>query len=519
MNDPLDPVFKLAVLAVGGQGGGVLSNWITKLAEGNGYHAQATSVPGVAQRTGATIYYIEFKRIDPDQPDRRPVFALMPGQGDVDIVIAAELVEAGRAMLREFVSRDRTVLIASSHRNLTVAEKIAPADGRVDTSAVNLGALRRAKEFVCFDMERIAVENGSVISASLFGALAGSGCLPFPVEAYHRVIKTSHRGVAESLAAFDAACVRAQTPELAEAEAKPDRTKQAAPDLLGPRKLIEEFATLQARVADLPSPVHDMTTRGLHKVVAFQDIAYGAEYLDRIDIAVAGDDDENDYEYSVAAAKYVANAMVYDDVIRVADLKTQTVARDRVNSEIGLDPETSVGVTEYFHPRGEEIRSLMPVRLARWFENSPRAMAWLDRWVNKGRRYRTDKMGPFLLLWLVGGLRRYRRRTYRHAFEAAHLKLWFDLAEETRSRDYALAVEILKCRRLIKGYGDTHDRGQSKFDRVLSGLDLLEDRNDAADWLRRLRDAALADEDGEALDGALETIRSFTNTEDLQESA
>lgn len=519
MADPLDPIIKLAVLAVGGQGGGVLSSWITKLAEGNGYHAQATSVPGVAQRTGATIYYIEFKRIDPDRPDRRPVFALMPGQGDVDIVIAAELVEAGRAMLREFVSRDRTVLIASSHRNLTVAEKMAPADGRVDTSAVNLGALRRAKELVCFDMERIAVENGSVISASLFGALAGAGCLPFPVEAYHRVIKTSHRGVTESLAAFDAAYVRAQTPELAEAEAKPDRTELSPPDLVGPKRLIEEFSTLQARLAEMPKPVQDMATRGLHKVVAFQDIAYGKEYLDRIDEAVSGDDEEQGYEYTIAAAKYVANAMVYDDVIRVADLKTQAAARDRVDSEIGLAADATVGITEYFHPRGEEVRSLMPVRLAHWFERSPRAMAWLDRLVNKGRRYRTDKMGPFLLLWLVAGLRRYRRRTYRHAFETAHLKLWFDLAKETRKQDYPLAVEILKCRRLIKGYGDTHERGQSKFDRVLSGLDLLEGRNDAADWLRRLRDAALADEDGKALDGTLETIRSFANTDDLKESA
>jgi indolepyruvate ferredoxin oxidoreductase beta subunit len=80
------------------------------------------------------------------------------------------------------------------------------------------------------------------------------------------------------------------------------------------------------------------------------------------------------------------------------------------------------------------------------------------------------------------------------------------LALETRETDYALGVEILECRRLIKGYSDTHDRGLSKFDRVLSGVALLEGRDDAADWLRRLREAALLDEKGEALDGALRTI-------------
>jgi indolepyruvate ferredoxin oxidoreductase beta subunit len=44
---------------MGGQGGGVLADWIVALAETEGWIAQSTSVPGVAQRTGATIYYIE----------------------------------------------------------------------------------------------------------------------------------------------------------------------------------------------------------------------------------------------------------------------------------------------------------------------------------------------------------------------------------------------------------------------------------------------------------------------------
>ncbi|MDE9567170.1 hypothetical protein KKI93_25115, partial [Xenorhabdus bovienii] len=50
---------KIAILAMGGEGGGVLADWIVNLGEKNGYFAQTTSVPGVAQRTGATIYYVE----------------------------------------------------------------------------------------------------------------------------------------------------------------------------------------------------------------------------------------------------------------------------------------------------------------------------------------------------------------------------------------------------------------------------------------------------------------------------
>ena len=114
-------------------------------------------------------------------------------------------------------------------------------------------------------------------------------------------------------------------------------------------------------------------------------------------------------------------------------------------------------------------------------------------------RVRTDSFAGFAALWCIGGLRRWRRKLLRHRIEAEHLERWYKLALGHVTADYALAVEILNCRRLIKGYSDTHVRAQSKFDRVLSGLPLLEGRADAAEWLRRLREAALKDEDGTML--------------------
>ena len=58
-DEKLNTIIKLAIMAVGGQGGGVLTSWIEALAREQGYACQATSVAGVSQRTGATIYYIE----------------------------------------------------------------------------------------------------------------------------------------------------------------------------------------------------------------------------------------------------------------------------------------------------------------------------------------------------------------------------------------------------------------------------------------------------------------------------
>jgi indolepyruvate ferredoxin oxidoreductase beta subunit len=86
---------------------------------------------------------------------------------------------------------------------------------------------------------------------------------------------------------------------------------------------------------------------------------------------------------------------------------------------------------------------------------------------------------------------------------------WLELAMNYRRVDYALGVETLRNRRLVKGYSDTHTRGLSKFDRVMDGVALLAGRDDAAHWCNLLREAALADEKGDQLEGALKTVRSF----------
>lgn len=502
-------VIKLAVLAVGGQGGGVLADWITDVAERNGYIAQSTSVAGVAQRTGATIYYIEMAR----DTGRLPVFALSPSQGDVDILIAAELMEAGRAIIRGFVTPERTTLITSSHRIAAVSEKIEPGDGRASSEKVHATAQAASKRFIAFDMEKIAAENGTMISASLLGALAGSDALPFTRESYEQAIDAGGRGVKASLAAFGAACDRARGIATAPADDKSAKPAAAEPEptakVSGPETLLKGWQALAARVAALPEPVRDMAERGLKKVVDYQDIAYGGEYLDRLDKAVALDNAERGYALSIAAAKHLANAMCYDDMIRVADLKTRSTRDKRVRKEVGVKQGSVLQVTEYFHPRIEEFCGTLPAGLGSYIESRPKLAAFLDRRINRGRHIRTDSFTGFAMLWFIGGLRRWRRALLRHRIEVEHLRRWYELALAHARQDYALATEILNCRRLIKGYSDTHARAQSKFDRVLSALPMLKGRDDAADWLRRLREAALKDEKGDMLDGALKTVATL----------
>ena len=495
-------VIKLAILAVGGQGGGVLTSWIEDLARSCGFVAQATSVAGVAQRTGATIYYIEMAPAGP----RAPVFALMPAAGDVDVMITAEMMEAGRAILRGFVTPDRTTLITSTHRALAVSEKMTPGDGIASSAEVVAAAEIAARRLIMADFDALAVAEGSVISASLFGALAASGALPFPLQAFEAAIRAGGKGAAASLGAFRAGHAAALAPVVEGTVSAPT----LAPGPTGPARLMSGWTALVARVDALPAAVVIMARPGLQKVVDFQDLDYGAAYLDRLDSVLVLDRADKGHALTAQAAKYIANAMAYDDVIRVADLKTRAARQTRIAREMGLTEGKVMQLTEFFHPRAAEIIGMLPARLGARADASPVWQARLTRWFDKGRRLRSDRLPAFLALYALSALKPRRRKNFRHAQEVAHLEHWLGLMRHYLPQNYDLAVEILACRRLIKGYSDTHARGQSKFDRVLAGIAGVAGRPDAADWARRLREAALLDEDGKALDGALQTIASFT---------
>jgi indolepyruvate ferredoxin oxidoreductase beta subunit len=502
-----DRPLTIAILAMGGQGGGVLADWIVALAEGNDWLAQSTSVPGVAQRTGATIYYLEML---PAKEGKSPIFSLMPTPGDVDVVIAAELMEAGRSVLRGLVTPDRTTLIASTHRSFAVGEKEKPGDGIGDPSVVVDAGDFAARRVIAFDMEAIASRLGSMISASLFGALAGSGVLPFPLPAFEAVVRSGGKGVEPSVQALVAAHDRVRSAPRDPVAKAPPKRLDAVPESVGHPDL---DALVQRIRSGVPEPARPMLLAGVRRLTDFQDPAYAGEYLDKLARLLEEDrrhgGEAKGYAFTLQAAKYVAVAMAYDDVIRVADLKTRSSRLERVRREVGVRDGEILQTTEFMHPRMEEVCGTLPAGLGQWIEDRPRLFRALDRIVNRGRRVRTDTMAWFAVLSFVAGLRERRRGTLRHRREEAHRESWLGLASATLPRNYDLAVEVLACRRLVKGYSDTHARGVSKFDRVLSALPQLAGREDGAAWLRRLRQAALLDEGGIALDGALKTVASL----------
>jgi indolepyruvate ferredoxin oxidoreductase beta subunit len=199
--------------------------------------------------------------------------------------------------------------------------------------------------------------------------------------------------------------------------------------------------------------------------------------------------------------------MTFEDTIRVADLKTRATRFERVRDEVRAEPGQLFGITEFMKPRVQEIAGTMPVGMGRWVLRSPGVSAWLARRTG-GKQIRTGTVSGFLLLHMLGGLKRWRRRTLRYREENERIEQWLGRIESLAATNYGLAVELAKAQRLVKGYGETHERGWRNFSALVDKIDELAPRDDGAEVFARLQAAALADEEGKALARELAEISS-----------
>ena len=544
------------IAALGGEGGGVLSSWLVDAASADGRLVQATSVPGVAQRTGATTYYLEIgprqgaargepglppagadpaadagpshasegARADasrpPDASGPAPVMALLPTPGNVDLLVASELLEAGRAAQSGMITPDRTTVIASTHRSFAIAEKSAMGDGRFDDARIRRAVRELSRRHVLTDLGKVAERAGTVLSSVLLGAVAGSGALPIPRVRLRAAIERAGIAVDANLRGFDAGRRLFEHPEETDPGPPPDPAAPrvgSGPDAAAPPPRLP--ASFAARVEALPPPVRGFARLGVERTIDYQDERYGAAYLDRIqrllERAVPAADAERRQEGTEEAphgatreaARQLALWMCFEDIIRVADLKTRRSRIERVRAEVRAKPGQPVRVTEFLKPGVDEWCSLLPTWLARLILRAADRGGWRRR-LNVGLHVRTTSVAGFLLLWTLARCKRLRRGTYRFREEQARIETWLDRVVQAHETGPAFALEAAKCANLVKGYGDTHERGVRNFERTMACLDACASSADPAASLRTLREAALADPEGGKLDAAASALRA-----------
>ena len=499
----------LLICALGGEGGGVLTEWLVDIARASGYAAQSTSIPGVAQRTGATTYYLEVFPVPmAELHGKRPIFSLNPVPGALDALVSSELLETARQIGNGMATAQRTLILSSSSRTLTTAERMTPGDGRTDNAPL-LDALRsHSREHHVFDMAKIAKDSGTIVSAVMLGAIAGSGLLPFKREAYEAVIKHGGKGFDASLRGFAAA--------FEQVSRQKDQAALVASLLSNDELPAHELIGLKADLAGkFPSQTHQMLKLGHARMLEYQGQAYADLYVQRLSRVLAAEQQADPaasqgYATTMEMARWLALWMAFDDIVRVADLKSRASRWQRVLSEVKPGQDDLLHVYDHFKPGAPEFAALLPSSLA------AKVTRWDRQRVANGKapwamalKIGSHSVLGMLSLRLLASLKWLRVRGSRYALEQTLIDKWLGVVVRSTQANWQLGHEVALCGRLIKGYGSTNERGKDNLLHVLDHLaDLEHGASFASHSLRATaiaaaRSAALQDEAGKALDQTL----------------
>jgi indolepyruvate ferredoxin oxidoreductase beta subunit len=474
----------------------VLSEWLYATAVACGHAAQCTSIPGVAQRTGATTYYVE---IEPEATGRRPVFSLNPVPGAIDLLVSSELLETVRQIGLGMATAERTMVLSSTTRALTVMEKMQLADGRVDDDRLLATLQAHAREADVLDMAALAGQAGTAISAVMLGAIAATGLLPFPRTAYEDAIRRSGKGVEASLRGFELAF-----DAVAQQRARHAAVMNAVHGTAAPpaRPVLPPALAMR-----FPEAVHEMLELGHARLVEYQDDAYAELYVQRLARVLEAERTGGSTDFAVTreTTRWLALWMAFDDIVRVADLKLRASRSQRVRREVAARDDEIVKVVDHFKPGVPEFAALLPQsladRLSGW--DARRRARGLAPWALPMKVGTHTVLGA-LALRALAGMKGRRRRGSRYAVEQGLIERWLSAIERGAREHPRLGLEIALCGRLIKGYGSTNERGK---DHLLHVVDHLAsgpaEPGLRADAVRAARDAALADDSGSALDRTL----------------
>ncbi len=490
--------FGILIAALGGEGGGVLANWIVKAVSECGYYVQSTSLPGVAQRTGGTTYFIEFYPVPiSDLGDQRPNLSLTPMPGRVDVVLASELIEAARTVQNGFVDPKRTTLIASSHRVFAIAEKAAMGDGTFDIGPALKACNEMAKRAVLFDMEEMAAEAGTVISSVLLGGLAGTGVVPIDPNKFEEVISNSGRAAKASLAGFRLGY-----------DAVTNKSTASTP-LAAVPDVGNVSARLRERLeGEWPIEAQYIGMSALARLTDYQNEKYAGLFLDRMAPIVTLDKEKGGarqgWNITKETARYLALRMSYEDIMRVAYLKTRKSRYDRIRDEALAKNSEPVQVREYLKPGPEELCAILPEGIGNWLLNRVRRNGNEARF-HVGMHVRSDTITGFITMRLLAALRRLRKTSWRFKQETRLIESWLATVQKAGAVNYKFGVEVAECARLIKGYGNTYRRGLENFNSIMDEIvaPALSAGRNGAKAVAEARDAALADSEGKALAGII----------------
>ncbi|HXG31253.1 MAG TPA: indolepyruvate oxidoreductase subunit beta family protein [Thermodesulfobacteriota bacterium] len=474
-------LIKILIPAVGGQGGGVLSEWLFQAFLLEGFEVQGIGLPGLSQRGGSTVYYLE--AIPKTDPCQKPIiFSQYPVPGDVDIILAQEFLELGRVLEQGYGS-DKTTIISSTHRIYSTLEKM-PVSGGI-YSEENLRGLASdfSSSFIGFNALDLARENGLDelgINAILLGALAASRALPIGEASYLKAIEQVGVAVKSNIKAYRIGwdyvrsgnhTIPKAAPQKRWEDFKEERAKGLDP------KWGKAYHELMGRVErDYPPRLRKILGEAIFRLIDYQDARYAEKYLDELDVIYGIDKKaKGDFRITESFAKNLALLMSYEDGIRVAELKIKPDRFKRIKEDMRLREDQVFHVIDYLKPDAEEIYGLLPNVLVAPIIRLMESRIF-QRFLSKRRRITfeqkpvTTSFTGFLRLWALTRLKPLRRYSYRYHKEHSLIRRYKACVERFAGMDYGVGYIVARSGGMIKGYGNVRRRTMDILRRFLDNI-------------------------------------------------
>ncbi len=458
----------IIISAIGGQGGNLLAEWTFLAAHLAGHRAQSIGMPGLAQRGGATTYYLEVASADDPARLAKAVFSSFPFPGEVDLLVAQEYLEMGRMLQRGFGAPDRTTVVASTHRDLAVFEKMPMGDGIVDSADLEKLAREFSRQFIGLDVPGVVRARGlNELSgnAVLLGALAASQALPITVEQYAEAIRRVGVAPEANLKAFEAGLAAARDPGPLTVVSHPEALDPVGSRAarLPTRQQSAYRALAETLGQDYGPDLAETLLEATYQLADYQDARYAEEYLDQVEKVYSLDRQlapANGARLTQTYARNLATLMTYEDAVRVADFKTRQARFDRIKAQLGVQPGQPYKVVDFLKPDMEEIYGIFPTWLAdptvrmlgRWFHDSQGEPRYWPQTPNAATF--PGYMTFVFLTWF----KPWRRSSWRYRKESAFWGEYTTDVREFAQVDYALGCLVATTGQMIRGYGHVRRR-------------------------------------------------------------
>ncbi|MGD9652876.1 MAG: indolepyruvate oxidoreductase subunit beta family protein [Candidatus Dadabacteria bacterium] len=473
-------LIKIMVPAVGGQGGGVLTEWLVQAFFLEDYDVQGISLPGLSQRGGSTVYYLE-AHPRPETDDKPIIFAQFPVPGEVDVIISQEFLELGRALQLGYGS-DRTTIVTSTHRIYSTLEKMPIGSGIYSDENLRKIATAFSSKLIELNALQLAKDNGMddlAVNAILFGALAASGSIPLSKASFVSSIEKVGVAVKTNLRGFEVGWNFVSSSKAGDAGKKQvvwETFVRTRADQLEEYEREVYLGKVSRIETEFPKQLREILAESLYRLIDYQDAEYADRYIDDVrEVLTLDESMKGNLKLTEHFARNLALLMSYEDGIRVAELKIKSDRFKRIKEEMRLRDDQVFKVIDYLKPDAEELYGLLPnvviAPFVRVIESSLFKKIWRrKRPVTFAQTPTTTSFSGFLRLWLMTKMKFMRPGSYRFKKERALMDKYKESTLYYAGLDYKLGSLVARSGSMVKGYGKVRRRTIKAFYRFIDNI-------------------------------------------------